>query len=190
MSYSPWGEIQNSASIIRGVREVSAGGHGGIMVSKSFAEKNFTQNALKRSIKYDNYYCYEEDCDYAIAMFELKKYWKDIFKEKAAEEEKSILETLSAWNADYLIELGVTPVEPQYSFYKECELRHKLEEEKSPDLIIAAWGTWHTKIPGVIKVATADDKYYHIKEDSYKKDSHVRLLSQCVVLEQVGENDN
>jgi hypothetical protein len=69
MSYSPWGKIQNKLDIAAGIKFVSTAGHGGLMISEKLAIKNLPQIALKEGILYSGYYCFEEDCAYAIPVF-------------------------------------------------------------------------------------------------------------------------
>jgi len=66
MVYSPWGEIQHSHDITRGIKVVSTAGHGGIMISEALAKSKLPPIALKKAIFYSGYYCFEEDCAYAI----------------------------------------------------------------------------------------------------------------------------
>ncbi|MDF2879967.1 MAG: hypothetical protein K0R54_524 [Clostridiaceae bacterium] len=186
MSSSPWGIVQNSSQILRGVRNVSTAGHGGIMVSIPFANKHFSKEAIAEALVYGNYYCYEEDCGYAIPLYELKDKWNEIFGDKADKHEKTLLKTLSSYFPNYLISKGITPLENEYSEYKKIRERDKMQAEKNPDLIISAWGTWYTNTPGVIKVETADGKEYLIKEEGYS-DMTLKLLSKCQVIKEITE---
>lgn len=54
MSSSPWGKIQHSKSLVRGVRFVSTASHGGIMVTENYAQKHFSKSAIERALKYTN----------------------------------------------------------------------------------------------------------------------------------------
>lgn len=180
MAYSPWGNIQHSRIIMRGMRSVSTDGHGGLMLTKKFAEKHLSESALKRGFRYGEYYCYEEDCAWSIPTLEIKESW-DKWYDEDTDAEKRLLETISTYYADYLIERGIAPLEPQYTEYREGKLWDKMNAEKNPDLIVSAWGEWYTKIPGVIQVATADGKKHLIKGEGYG-DMNLKLLSKCQIV--------
>lgn len=109
---SPWGKVQSSTSLMRGVREVSTSGHGGIMVTKKFADENLSEAAVKRGIPYGNYVCFEEDCDAAMVVWEIPEIWH-LFNPNKAEIKNSLIENLSAFNPDYLREMGIEPVIPK-----------------------------------------------------------------------------
>lgn len=47
MEYSLWGELQHSIKLVRGMRLVLTPSHGGIIVSKKFAEKTYQMLYLK-----------------------------------------------------------------------------------------------------------------------------------------------
>lgn len=184
MEYSLWGEVQNSISLVRGMRLISTPGHGGIVISKKFAEKNLSTAALKRGTIYGNYYSYEEDCDYAIALFEIKKAWDNFFTEYCSEEERerSLLKSLSMWNADYLLEIGIEPLEKEYAFYKDNKLMNEMREAKHPDLIISAH---RTDIPGILKVRTANGKAYQGRQSERYEDSNIKLLSNMIDVKEI-----
>jgi len=184
MLTSPWGLVQVSETIIRGVERVATSGHGGIMVEKIFGDENFSKEAIKRATVHGNYYCYEEDCEWAIPMLELKDKWKEIYGDHIEECEKNILKTLSLYDPDYLLVKGITPLEPEYTQYKEYALTNELRMKKSPDLIISAKGSWHTGVEGTIEVQTADNKCYLIKEAGYGEMT-IKLLSKCEIIKEL-----
>ena len=71
MSSSPWGQIDHVEKVFCGVSFVSTPSHGGLRISRSWAEKNLTKEALAEASDWDNnYFWYEEDCDWAIPVFE------------------------------------------------------------------------------------------------------------------------
>ena len=113
--YSPWGGIQHSYIIGKGLKLVMTAGHGGYMATKSFADKYLSDACKKRALKYQGYLCFEEDCDYAIISYDLlnTKYADKMKGEKTSKEEyeKNLLKSLSSWNPDYLIEKGIKPLE-------------------------------------------------------------------------------
>lgn len=105
---TPWGAVQHSKIIKRGVSIVSTTSHGGMRISKGFAEKNLSTAAINRATVLGNYLFYEEDCDMAIPVFELEDIQEDVFGENARQQ---LLKSLSMWNLDYLNERGITPNE-------------------------------------------------------------------------------
>ncbi len=181
MSNSPWGRIQSSITLLRGIRNVSTEGHGGLMITKAFAEKHLSDSAKKRALRYSHYYCYEEDCDWAIPVLELKDRWLDMKGLNLIDLKESTLRTLSKYHPDYLLERGITPIEPFYSEYLENQLRDKLLAEKSPNLIVDAWGEWKGKVPDDFLVKTADEKYYLVDGDSFisLNQKKIKYLSDC-----------
>lgn len=107
---TPWGMSDYRIQYARGFWEVKTPNHGGFMVSKGFAEKNLSKAAIKRGMEFGNYLCFEEDCDYAIIVFELMQYWDQIFTEDNPQKiYNQTLKSLSRWNSDYLQEMGITP---------------------------------------------------------------------------------
>lgn len=69
MEYSIWGEIQHNDSLRRCVRVVSTAGHGGMLLSKRFAEKNLPEDVIMNMPFYNGYYCFEEDRDFTLPFF-------------------------------------------------------------------------------------------------------------------------
>ena len=119
--YSMWGVVQDCEEWLEGVFSVSTAGHGGVLVTPEVA-KLLSEAARKRGAKMQGYLQYEEDCDWAIPVYELPQTWAKAFKWSGLPEiewGKHLLETLSAWNADYLLERGVEPLEKQYAYWKE-----------------------------------------------------------------------
>ena len=186
--YTPWGASQYVARYAVGFVSVGTSGHGGIMVTKKFADDHLSEEAKKRGIENSNYYCYEEDCDWAIPVFELPQYWGKVFEGMPISNPREhLLKTLSYWNADYLEERGIEPEPEAYARYLERKREDQMRQEHHHDLIVAAYGEWHTKIPNVIEVCTANDKHYHVTKDSYHKlyETRIRLLSECEVLKEL-----
>ena len=137
MKSSPWGAVQQNSPICPGMTQVSTAGHGGIMVTKTFAAANLSAAARKRGMKYSDYLCYEEDCDFAIPIFELPELWPIYFQHATniTDRKQYLLESLSGWNADYLLERGLEPDPKCYAFYKErVEPRKHLTAHCDPAL--------------------------------------------------------
>lgn len=168
---TPWGKADGVEVLERGISKVYTPGHGGLMIAKGYAMRNLSRSAIDRGQVFGSYLAYEEDCDWAIPMFELRHLWPIYFRpgsESAKDPYGSMLHTLSYYNADYLLEIGVTPEPKAYAVYEQRRIEGEMRQAKSPHLIVAAWGSWDTKIPGVIRVATANGREYHITESSYK----------------------
>lgn len=187
--YSPWGGIQHSNIIARGFKAVCTAGHGGYMVTKKFADNYLSDACIKRADNYSGYLCYEEDCCYALVELDLLIHFPEIFKDKLIKKEVSLeiaknnlIESISCYYPDYLIELGITPTEKQYQIYKDGVKKDKMRNEKHPDLIVSAVSV--TK--GIVKVWTADKKIHFVEDKSYKdlrKNSNFLLLSKCKEVE-------
>jgi hypothetical protein len=171
---TPWGAVQHSQQLIRGVSIVDTCGHGGMRISLGFAEQNLSSEAIKRGIRMGSYLYYEEDCAYAIPAYELHD---KIYKE---DRKQRLLESLSRWNADYLLERGITPDPESYKYYLKNALQDKMRYEKNPDLIVSAV---RSDIPGITKIWTADGKEHYVKSESYKYPNvEINLLSNCEIV--------
>jgi len=71
MKNSPWGIPDTVDKIAKGFYWVSTPSHGGYMVSKALAESLLPKSAIDSGflgIPWGGYYCYEEDCAYAVLM--------------------------------------------------------------------------------------------------------------------------
>lgn len=178
---SPWGSVQNWVEYAPGLYSVGTPSHGGFMIHLDFAAAHLSEFAIRRGKRFDTWLCYEEDCAWAIPVYELVDYWPAIFQGYTGMDPQRMLwETLSAWNPDYLIVRGVEPEPVLYGRWQESRERDRLEGEGHPDLIVGAFGDWHTHIPGVVEVVTADRKHHRVTEQSYGRlTGSLRLLSQC-----------
>lgn len=67
-THTIWGEAQFVDHLCRGVRSVSTASHGGLLVSKGFAEKHIPKEVLANTPFEQNCYQFEEDCAYSIPM--------------------------------------------------------------------------------------------------------------------------
>lgn len=182
MKNTYWGPCQSIEVLETGAVWVSTASHGGLMLTKTYAEKHLSEAARRRGARFGSYYAYEEDCAYAIAIWELPHLHKEFFKYHDANENHKdlLLKILSAWYADFLLEIGVEPEPIGYKSYLERQEDARMRKEKHPDLIVAARGTWFTKLPGVIEVTTADNKEHLITEESYRREG-LNLLSKCTL---------
>lgn len=186
---TPWGKSDSETKPARGVTWVGTPGHGGFMIAKGVAKKSLSLAAQKRGESYGRYLAYEEDCAFAMVAWEHPEWLPSpgLTKEK-------VLNSLSSWNADYLIERGITPEPEGYAYFLENEADHKLRTEKSPDLVVAAWGSrvgFPVELPeGKVGIATADGKYYLADAASYEKRSGLNLLSKLTGVELVEKGGN
>lgn len=186
--YSPWGGIQHSNVIAKGFKGVSTAGHGGYMVTSSFAEKYLSKACIKRGDIYYNYLCYEEDCCFALVELDLLVNYGDKFKDKLVREDisledakKSLIKSISFYYPDYLIEIGIEPDKEQYQYYLDVIKKDKMRIDKHPDLIIFA--TLIKK--NIVQVKTADGVNHLVEHESYKKireNDILLLLSNCKMI--------
>ncbi len=91
---TPWGKADHVTKIQFGVSWVSTPSHGGLMVSAGQAEKLFTPKAiaLAHPGKFSGYVCFEEDCSYAIAFFQMPQFKRHLDKQSLAEWENSVFD--------------------------------------------------------------------------------------------------
>lgn len=181
---TPWGRADMVTKLEEGIYSVETSGHGGVMIVKSIANNILTESAIKRGQEFGNFICYEEDCDYAIPMYELKKCWDKYFAPKEETEiEQILIKSLSMWNPEYLIERGIPVSEKEYNQWYGRQLEEKMRKENHPDLIVCAWGEWHTNRVGITEVETADGKSHFVKSNSYDCTRNPNLLSMCEIVE-------
>ena len=101
---SPWGLVDDQRVLGPGVLWVNTPSHGGLRVDTRCV--SLSASALRRGIGYGPIRWYEEDCEYAIACWELPAIWPLLFDGRDVGTVKQQLhETLSAWDADYLLEI-------------------------------------------------------------------------------------
>lgn len=103
--YSPWGGIEDSKVIAKGLKIVSTATHGGYMVTENFANKYLSEKSKKYAIKYKNYLCYEEDCDFTILCYELIDTFGDRLKGKNStieEYKEKLIKIINKYYPEYL----------------------------------------------------------------------------------------
>jgi hypothetical protein len=134
---TPWGKSDSKITIARGLSFVTTPSHGGFMVASGYAKKHLSQAAQARGLKYggtkfnqeDYYLAFEEDCDYAIVMLEMHDFLVGVsvleFPINLPTKEK-LIESLSRWHADYLIEIGVTPTAEGLKYFNENRLQDRM----------------------------------------------------------------
>lgn len=67
---SPWGEVQQQVQITPYTVDVMTASHGGLMITGEDIKK-LSDSAIKNAMLFDDYLCYEEDCDVLIPINEL-----------------------------------------------------------------------------------------------------------------------
>lgn len=178
MSNSPWGTIQSQVVLARGVRWVNTASHGGFLISHRFANAHLSPAAVKRGKEWGAYLAFEEDCDAMIILFETRAFDDALGYTKNHDVER--LKGLSHWHADYLLERGIEPDADGLKFYNENKQHDRMRADKSPDLIVAAFGDWANWVPaGKVGLQTADGKRYLAPSSNYQT-RHLNLLSQIL----------
>ena len=64
-----WGQVQDKTNICRGVISVGTASHGGLLLAHGYAKKHLPSKIVNLVPFYNNYFCFEEDCDYNIPLF-------------------------------------------------------------------------------------------------------------------------
>jgi hypothetical protein len=172
---TPWGKSDEAIKIAHGLTWVSTPSHGGFLVSDGYARKHLSPVALLKGERFGNYYAYEEDCNAAIILYEVPQAHAQLFPDGDL---KHLYDSLSRWNADYLIARDLKPSEPGYSWFKQNREEDALREAKSPDLIVAAvWSADRAKTT----VTTADGQRHTVDSHQYDtlhKSGELMLLSK------------
>ncbi len=90
----------------------------------------------------------------------------------------ALIESLSNWHADYLLEIGVQPTEAGLKYFNENKQRDRMRQDKSPDLIVSASGDWKEGVPkGMVEVTTADGSKHLVWAADYDNCINLNLLS-------------
>lgn len=178
---TPWGKSDSKINVVRGVSWVGTPSHGGFAVTPTAALQYLSTSAVSRATKYGSYYFFEEDCDYAIVMLEMHEVFKGLdvitFPINVPTKE-TLIESLSRWHADYLLEIGVQPTEAGLKLFNENKQQDRMRADRSPDLIIAAFGEWAPWVEkGTVGVTTADGSRWLIPAEDYDNKANLNLLS-------------
>lgn len=194
---TPWGESDETIILARGVVWVSTASHGGFLFTSDAAHKLLTTEARNAGdyCPAVQRYAYEEDCKAAIVFYEHPEYGVKVGIKSADNAEafkQSALETISAWDADYLIARGLTPEPKAYAHYLQNKEEDGLRKVHSPDLIVAAWGDWAEWVPkGRTGVQTAAGSRYTVPAKAYtdlQNSKGLTLLSRLHDIQPVAEN--
>lgn len=80
---TPWGKADSKHKITDGVYDVATPRHGGILVGKAVAQKLLSPKAIAIGMDWNNYYAFEEDCDWAVFAYEQPELYAASFKTHA-----------------------------------------------------------------------------------------------------------
>jgi hypothetical protein len=193
---SPWGQIDHTHPVTRGVAWVGTPGHGGLRVSRGFAEVHLTPQARAKGIEQGGYYWFEEDCRYAVACWELLWLFPAIVGNalhppaSALQWRNNLYPVISRYDPDYFLARGIEPEPKAYADWLDFNRRLEMREARDPDCITSARGQWFTGRPGTVMVTTADGRAHVVTEESYDALTRwTKLLSECEVVERnVDEN--
>lgn len=139
---SPWGRVQHCSEVLDGglapgqAYWASTAGHGGLMLHASIKSKLSEKCVQLGSEVFGEYLCFEEDCAWALAYFEL-----GIDKAMA-------LQTVIAWYPEYLSKEDVAGLDSDLaadyrrslSRSQDSARRDEQINAKNPDYIRAALG--------------------------------------------------
>lgn len=173
---TPWGPVQHGERIAEGLLWVHTAGHGGLMVGLDFARQHLSEAAQRRGQPSGTWLAYEEDCAWAIAAIELEAYWPLLFHHQLETNpeftpKETCLRSLSLWNADYLIERGLTPLPEEYRQWQVMRKNDEMRAAKDPDLVVS-WLRQRDATPdhpALIEAVTADGKAHWVTLESYQQ---------------------
>jgi uncharacterized protein DUF7007 len=172
-----WGKSDNKITLARGLSWVGTPSHGGFAITVKAAQQYLTNAAIARGERRGAYLFYEEDCLASIILYELPQALRLKWSTSVPTRE-ALVESLSNWNADYLLEVGVTPTEAGLKFFNENKKQDQMRAERSGDLIVSATGTIAKWVPeGWVGVITADGNYHLVLSSEYDNRANLNLLS-------------
>lgn len=164
---TPWGKIQQVTTIMRGAAFVSTAGHGGLRLSAKIAEK-LSPHARSCGERYGSYLYFEEDCAWAVPLFELPDVL-DAFcfaMGKTKEETtKAIKGTLESYFVPYCLEREIQISRESYRRHEIEILNAERRARRDPNLIISAVRV----APGAVQVHTADGLTHLVTDESYSE---------------------
>ena len=144
---TPWGTSQDQTTFVRnGITSVSTPSHGGLMVRKAWAEAALSEAARALGTPWRNregeWLCYEEDCAYAIVLWELQPHQRTAFRRRCSlpnqrtdqEYREGLRQTLSTYYAEYLIGRGDALDPKGYAEWERMREWDRREAERA-----AAW---------------------------------------------------
>jgi hypothetical protein len=103
---TPWGLAKSVFDLEPGIVFVLTDEHGGLIVAPDYAEKKLSHPARSRAVRFLNFYAYEMDGNWAIALWELPRLL-GVLREKVAldfkiSSEQDLKSALSTRYPDYL----------------------------------------------------------------------------------------
>lgn len=98
---SPWGRIQDSTTIKRGVRFVETAGHGGLMVAPGLAKKELSQAAQDLAERYGKYLCFEEDCLCSVVFLEHPEWLQVLYGDRKQVDKEEVKKSVEYWYPQY-----------------------------------------------------------------------------------------
>ena len=115
---TPWGKADGKHKIAAGVWDVSTPGHGGIMVGKKVARRLLSPAAIKRGMDWGSWYCYEEDCNWALFAYEQPGLYAASWKTHAINPaeitpewvRREAHDSLIRWDQGYLTEIRMAGI--------------------------------------------------------------------------------
>jgi len=139
---TPWGDLDDDPELfVDGVSFVTTPSHGGLKISIEFAEKHMSDAAIRRGVLLNGNLFYEEDCAWAIAVFDLPEYWFDMVKsgfpyhfDDVEALDKALKDILRTTYPDYLAETGMM----LDGFVSQVYINQR-ENEEANDITVANW---------------------------------------------------
>jgi hypothetical protein len=172
-----WGKSDSKITLARGLSWVGTPSHGGFAITVKAAQQYLTNAAIQRGERRGTYLFYEEDNLAAIVLYELPQALRLKWSTSVPTKE-ALVESLSCWNADYLLQIGVQPTEAGLKFFNENRQHDRMRQDKSPDLIVSASGDWHKDCEkGCVLVTTASGDRWLVKASEYDNKANLNLLS-------------
>jgi len=104
---TPWGVADNIEKCIRGVALVQTPSHGGFRISKGRAERELSEACRSYGEQMYGYYFFEEDCAYALPLYEHPEWFVNIYHSGETESmaRESAAETIKRWYPEYFKEI-------------------------------------------------------------------------------------
>lgn len=107
---TPWGQATFARQYERGISFVGSASHGGYLVARGYAKKNFSKAAQQVGKDFGAYLAYEEDCLAAVIDLELLRkdgqkfvnwFYGDNPRPSIDELEKTFQASISRWVPEY-----------------------------------------------------------------------------------------
>lgn len=157
-NYSPWGKIDGVDTIAEGIWVFSTPGHGGVKLSRK------RQNEMPAIFRKQGGW-YEEDCEAALVVLGLQRYFS---QEKVVQAEKSVKD----WFPDQYETWSGTVIPIHES---RTKTKRKFDEDNYHNFVtISAYGDWQKNVPinmvGVVakQNSTGIEKYFLVHKDEYQ----------------------